>query len=58
MKSIFKLMIASLTLTSALAAAAPAAVKLPVPGQDDTISRACYNYAGQIVPCKRARPKY
>lgn len=58
MKSTFKLMIASLTLWTALAAAAPAAVKLSVPGQDDSIARACYNSAGLIVPCKRGKPKY
>ena len=41
MNSLWKLMIASLALSTALAAVAPAEVTLPVPGQDDTIARAC-----------------
>ena len=58
MNALFKLMIASATLSTALAAAAPAAVPMAAPGQDDSVARACYNSAGQLVPCKRIRPAY
>lgn len=58
MKALFKLMIASLTLSSVLAAAAPAAIRLPGADTGDRIERACYDAYGRIVPCKRAKPKY
>jgi hypothetical protein len=56
MKTLSKRMIASFILSSVLASVASAAVKLPVPGQDETVARACYNAAGTIVPCKRLKP--
>jgi hypothetical protein len=58
MKALIKLMIASFTLTTALAAAAPAAVTMPGPDTGDAIERACYDAYGRIVPCKRVKPKY
>ncbi|MCB6177157.1 hypothetical protein LHP98_03310 [Rhodobacter sp. Har01] len=58
MKALVKLMIATMTLTTALAAVAPAAVVLPGPGDDDRVGRACYDAYGRIVPCKRVKPKY
>ncbi len=58
MKTLFKLMIASFTLSSVLAAAAPAAVTLPGPDTGDAVERACYDAYGRLVPCKRAKPKY
>jgi len=57
MNTRFKLMIASVILVSVLAGAAPAAVQMQIPGQDDSVDRACYNSAGQIVPCKSIKPK-
>jgi hypothetical protein len=58
MKSLFKLMIASFTLSTVLAAAAAASVALPMPGQEKQVERACYNAGGLIVPCKRIRPLF
>jgi hypothetical protein len=58
MKSLIKLMIASLSLTTVLAAAATASVTLPMPGLDDRVERVCYGASGLIVPCKRIRPLF
>lgn len=58
MKAILKLMIAAMSLTTVMAAAAPAGIKIAGPEADSEIGRACYNAYGQIVPCKRWVPKY